>query len=126
MRVLLVNPEFPNSYWSGKYSLAFSRRKSLLPPLGLITIAAMLPRDWECRLVDLNQDPLSDADLQNADLVMLTGMLVQRQFVDFACQRHPKLLPQLFLQGGAIPLLIEHGQVLVVVRLASRRDGYAP
>lgn len=78
MRVLLVNPEFPNSYWSGKYSLPFSRRKSLLPPLGLITIAAMLPRDWECRLVDLNQDSLPDADLQNADLVMLTGMLVQR------------------------------------------------
>ena len=44
MRVLLVNPEFPNSYWSGKHSLPFARRRSLLPPLGLITVAALLPR----------------------------------------------------------------------------------
>ena len=54
--VLLVNPEFPDSYWSGKYSLPMIRKRTLLPPLGLITVAALLPRDWEFRLVDLNAE----------------------------------------------------------------------
>jgi radical SAM superfamily enzyme YgiQ (UPF0313 family) len=79
MRVLLVNPEFPESYWSGRHALPFARRKSLLPPLGLITVAAMLPRDWKLTLVDLEVEPLRDRDLKRADLVMLTGMLVQKR-----------------------------------------------
>jgi len=78
MRVLLVNPEFPDSYWSGKHSLPLARRRSFLPPLGLITVAALLPREWDCRLIDLNIEPLTDDDLLGADVVMLTGMLVQR------------------------------------------------
>ena len=78
MRVLLVNPEFPESYWSGRFSLPFAGRASLLPPLGLITVAALLPLDWTCRLVDLNIERLDDEDLRWAEVVMLTGMLVQR------------------------------------------------
>ena len=78
MRVLLVNPEFPNSYWSGKHALRFARRRSLLPPLALITVAAGLPREWQCSLVDLNIESLSDAAILAADVVFLTGMLVQR------------------------------------------------
>jgi len=78
MRVLLVNPEFPDSYWSGRHALRFSRRRSLLPPLGLITVAALLPAEWEVRLKDLAVEALSDADLLGADVVMLSGMLVQR------------------------------------------------
>jgi radical SAM superfamily enzyme YgiQ (UPF0313 family) len=78
VRALLVNPEFPDSYWSGRHSLPFARRRSLIPPLGLITVAALLPPDWRCRLVDLNVEPLRDEDLLEADVVMLTGMLVQR------------------------------------------------
>jgi radical SAM superfamily enzyme YgiQ (UPF0313 family) len=78
MRALLVNPAFPDSYWSGRYSLAFARRRSLLPPLGLITVAALLPREWDCRLVDLDVETLRDADLRWAEVVFLTGMLVQR------------------------------------------------
>ena len=60
MRALLVNPEFPDSYWSARHALAFVRRRCLLPPLGLITVAALLPGDWECRLVDLAVEPLTD------------------------------------------------------------------
>jgi radical SAM superfamily enzyme YgiQ (UPF0313 family) len=78
MRALLVNPAFPDSYWSGRFALRFANRKSILPPLGLITVAAMLPRSWELRLVDLDTEALSDADLKWADVVMLTGMLVQK------------------------------------------------
>ena len=78
MRALLVNPAFPDSYWSGRFALRFANRKSILPPLGLITVAAMLPKSWDLRLVDLDTEPLSDADLKWADVVMLTGMLVQK------------------------------------------------
>jgi radical SAM superfamily enzyme YgiQ (UPF0313 family) len=79
MRVLLVNPAFPSSYWSAENALRFVRRRSLLPPLGLITVAALLPRDWDCRLVDLAVEPLLDEDILAANVVMLTGMLVQRE-----------------------------------------------
>ncbi|HXI02976.1 MAG TPA: radical SAM protein, partial [Candidatus Saccharimonadales bacterium] len=78
MRALLVNPQFPDSYWSGRYSLAFAGRKSLLPPLGLLTVAALLPQDWSFRLVDLNVTELTDEDLRWADVTLITGMLVQR------------------------------------------------
>jgi len=78
VRALLVNPVFPNSYWSGKYALPIAGRRSFLPPLSLITVAALLPRDWDCRLVDMNVETLEDRDLAWADVVMLTGMVVQR------------------------------------------------
>jgi radical SAM superfamily enzyme YgiQ (UPF0313 family) len=79
LRTLLVNPEFPDSYWSARQCLPFVRRRCLLPPLGLITVAALLPEDWECRLVDLAVEPLTDDALRWADVVMITGMLVQRE-----------------------------------------------
>ena len=79
MRALLVNPEFPDSYWSQRYSLRFTTSKVLLPPLSLITVAALLPERWECRLVDLAIEPLTDEALGWADVVMLTGMLVQQR-----------------------------------------------
>ena len=80
MRVLLVNPLFPDSYWSGSHALRFARRRCLLPPLGLITVAALLPKEWRCRLIDLNVEQLSDSDIRWADVVMLTGMLVHLGF----------------------------------------------
>ncbi|MFQ5670156.1 MAG: B12-binding domain-containing radical SAM protein [Acidobacteriota bacterium] len=78
MRALLVNPQFPESYWSGRHALPFAGRHSLLPPLGLITVAALLPQDWEIRLVDTEVEALTDQHLQWADLAMITGMLVQK------------------------------------------------
>ena len=54
-------------------------KKSLLPPLGLLTVAALLPRDWEVKLCDLNVRPLDDGELAWADAVFLSGMLVQRE-----------------------------------------------
>lgn len=78
MRALLVNPLFQDAYWSAKHSLPFVDRKCLLPPLGLITVAALLPPTWECRLVDQNVEELSDEQLRWADVVLLTGMLAQR------------------------------------------------
>ncbi len=61
LKILLVYPEFPDTFWSFKHALKFVRKKAGAPPLGLLTVAAMLPADWEKRLVDLNVTDLTDA-----------------------------------------------------------------
>ena len=79
MNILLIYPEFPDTFWSFRYALKFIRKKSISPPLGLLTIAAMLPAEWNKRLVDLNTRPLTDQDLAWADYMFISGMTVQRQ-----------------------------------------------
>jgi radical SAM superfamily enzyme YgiQ (UPF0313 family) len=79
MKILLVYPEFPDTFWSFKHALKFIRKKASAPPLGLLTVAAMLPSNWEKRLADLNVSHLSDADLAWADAVFLSAMVVQRE-----------------------------------------------
>ena len=78
MKVLLLYPEFPDTFWSFKHALQFIDKKAGTPPLGLLTIAAMLPQEWQKRLVDVNVQTLTDADLAWADWVMLSAMVVQR------------------------------------------------
>jgi radical SAM superfamily enzyme YgiQ (UPF0313 family) len=78
MNILLVYPTFPKSFWSFAYALAIHGRKALLPPLGLLTVGAMLPKEWNKRLVDQNVRDLTEEDLAWADLVFLSGMAVQR------------------------------------------------
>jgi radical SAM superfamily enzyme YgiQ (UPF0313 family) len=77
MRALLVQPRSPVTYWSYEHSLPFVGKAATLPPLGLVTLAAHLPERWELRLRDLNVAPLPDADLAWAEVVLLSGMLVQ-------------------------------------------------
>jgi hypothetical protein len=79
MNLLLIYPEFPDTFWSFRYALKFIRKKSISPPLGLLTIAAMLPAEWNKRLVDLNTRKLTDKDLAWADYVFISGMAVQRK-----------------------------------------------
>jgi radical SAM superfamily enzyme YgiQ (UPF0313 family) len=79
MKALLVYPEFPETFWSFSYALRFIRKKSAYPPLGLLTVAAMLPEHWQKRLVDLNVKPLEETDLQWADTVFISAMAVQRE-----------------------------------------------
>jgi len=78
MRILLVYPRNPDTFWSFRHVLRFVARKSAFPPLGLLTVAAMLPADWELRLVDVNVRALADADLDWADYVFLSGMIVHK------------------------------------------------
>jgi radical SAM superfamily enzyme YgiQ (UPF0313 family) len=78
MKILLVYPEFPDTFWSFKHALKFIHKKAGAPPLGLLTVAAMLPLDWEKRLVDLNVCRLTDEDLAWADTVFISAMIVQR------------------------------------------------
>jgi radical SAM superfamily enzyme YgiQ (UPF0313 family) len=77
MKTLLVYPEFPISYWGFQHTMELVGCKASLPPLGLLTVAALLPQDWELRLVDLNVAPLSDDAIRWADLVLISGMHVQ-------------------------------------------------
>ncbi len=78
MNVILIYPEFPDTFWSFKHALPFIRKKASLPPLGLLTVAAMLPEGWSKRLVDLNVRRLTRKDLDWADLVFISGMAVQK------------------------------------------------
>jgi radical SAM superfamily enzyme YgiQ (UPF0313 family) len=78
MNVLLVYPSFPDTYWSFRGALSFQGKRAAQPPLGLMTVAALLPASWNKRLVDTNVEKLKDADLRRADAVLLSAMHVQR------------------------------------------------
>jgi radical SAM superfamily enzyme YgiQ (UPF0313 family) len=78
MNILLVYPRNPDSFWTFEHVLKFVSKKAAFPPLGLLTVAAMLPAEWQLRLVDLNVRPLTDAELRWADYVFLSGMIVHK------------------------------------------------
>jgi radical SAM superfamily enzyme YgiQ (UPF0313 family) len=78
MKILLVYPEYPPTFWSFKYALGFISKKAVFPPLGLLTVAALLPREFEARLVDMNVEPLKDRDIEWADYVFISAMSIQR------------------------------------------------
>ncbi|MCC6361770.1 MAG: B12-binding domain-containing radical SAM protein [Phycisphaerales bacterium] len=79
MNILLVSPKTPSTFWSFCHVMPFISRKAAFPPLGLATVAAMLPREWQLKLVDLNVENLRDADIARADYVFITGMLVHEE-----------------------------------------------
>ena len=79
MNALLIYPEFPDTFWSFKHALKFLGKRAAQPPLGLMTVAALLPGAWKKRLVDTNVEPLRDRDLAWADVVMLSGMHIQSE-----------------------------------------------
>lgn len=87
MKVLLLYPEFPNTFWSFKHALAFVDKSAGMPPLGLLTVAALLPADWDLRLVDMNVTPLRQQDLEWADCVFVSAMVVQRDATGAAIRR---------------------------------------
>ena len=71
MNILLVYPMYPDTFWSFKHALKFVSKKASFPPLGLLTIAAMLPEDWNKKLIDMNATRLEDEDILWADFVFL-------------------------------------------------------
>jgi len=78
MNILLVYPKHPDTFWSFKTVLKYISKKAAFPPLGLLTVGAMLPEDWHTRLVDVNTRPLEDDHIQEADMVFISAMIVQR------------------------------------------------
>jgi radical SAM superfamily enzyme YgiQ (UPF0313 family) len=102
MRGLLVCPEFPFSFWSFKKSCRLRGNKTVNPPLGLITVAALLPAEWELRLVDLNTRSLTEEDWQWADLILISAMYIQRAGL-LALVREAKLRGKTVVAGGPYP-----------------------
>jgi radical SAM superfamily enzyme YgiQ (UPF0313 family) len=102
MRALLVHPEFPTTYWGFQHGLRAIGKRASLPPLGLLTLAALLPREWELRLVDTNIDRLRDDDILWADVVLVGGMLVQEPSMHEVIARARALGRRTVLGGPAV------------------------
>jgi len=79
LKALLIYPEFPDTFWSFKHALKFVHKNSAFPPLGLLTLGAMLPKEWNLRLIDMNVTAVTEKDLEWADLVFISAMSVQRR-----------------------------------------------
>ena len=79
MNILLVYPQFPETFWSYKRALKFVSKKASTPPLGLLTVATLLPEEWKVKLVDTNVSPLRNSQLRWADYVFISGMSVQKK-----------------------------------------------
>lgn len=107
MKILLVNPEFPNTYWSFRHALPFEGKRSAFPPLGLLTVSALLPPSWERRLVDLNVQSLKQSDLEWADMVFATAMLVQKDSLRDVVRRAKMLGKRVVLGGPYVTSTIE-------------------
>src|SRR5208283_2133138 len=99
MRVLLINPKSPESFWTFREVCKSLGRKALTQPLGLITMAALLPGEWDLRLIDCNAREVTAADWDWAEMVMLSGMIVQRDS-QFALIREAKARGKLVVAGG--------------------------
>jgi len=87
VKILLVYPRHPEAYWSFSYALKFIAKKAGSPPLGLLTIAAMLPREWDKKLVDMNVSALKDRDILWADYVFISAMDIQRESAQMVVAR---------------------------------------
>ncbi|OKH28580.1 B12-binding domain-containing radical SAM protein [Chroogloeocystis siderophila] len=124
MRVLLVYPRFPKTFWSYEKILELVNRKVLLPPLGLVTVAAILPQTWEFKLVDCNIRPVTEAEWQWADLVILSAMIVQKNDLLDQIQEakrrgkrvavggpYPTSVPQEAEDAGADYLILDEGEI---------------
>jgi radical SAM superfamily enzyme YgiQ (UPF0313 family) len=79
MNVLLIAPQFPDTFWSFSFALRFIGKKAAFPPLGLLTVAAMLPDEFNKRVLDLNVYRFTEDDLSWADMVFVGGMAIQRK-----------------------------------------------
>ena len=101
MKILLVYPEYPDTFWSFRHALKFISKKASFPPLGLLTVAAMLPEEWQKKLVDMNITTLNDGDIRWADYVFISAMAVQRDSVKEIID-HCKRLGAKIVAGGPL------------------------
>ncbi|MFA5111829.1 MAG: B12-binding domain-containing radical SAM protein [Desulfobaccales bacterium] len=136
MRALLICPEFPLSFWSFQKSSRLLNHKTVNPPLGLLTVAALLPPEWDLRLVDLNARKLTEEDWQWADLILISAMYIQREgmvaLVREAKRRgipvaaggpQPTSLPEVALEAGCDFVVRGEGENTIPLLLEALRDG---
>ena len=136
MRVLLLYPLFPKSFWSFEKTLALIDCKALMPPLGLITVAAILPQEWKFRLVDRNIQEIPESDWDWAQLVIISGMIVQKQDLlaqIAAAKQRNKLVavggpyattsPQEVLEAKADFLVLDEGEITLPMFVNAIKKG---
>ncbi len=136
MRVLLLYPLFPKSFWSFDKALELIGRKVSLPPLGMITVAALLPQTWEFRLIDRNVQSETEADWDWADLVIVSGMIVQKldmlQLIRQAKQRgklvavggpYVTSVPEAALEAGVDFLVLDEGEITLPLLVEALERG---
>ncbi len=99
MNILMVYPMYPDTFWSFKHALKFVSKKASFPPLGLLTIASMLPKDWTKKLIDMNANQLTDDDILWADFVFISAMSIQSESADDVIQRCKKLNAKIVAGG---------------------------
>ncbi len=108
MKILLVYPVFPDTYWSFRHALTFEGKQAAFPPLGLLTVSAMLPAVWEKRLVDMNVETLSPADIEWADMVFLSAMIVQKESLEEVVSLCKALDKKVAVGGPYVSTSAEH------------------
>jgi radical SAM superfamily enzyme YgiQ (UPF0313 family) len=101
MNALLIYPHFPDTYWSFKHALSFLGKRAAQPPLGLMTVGAMLPQSWNKRLVDENVERLRDRDLAWADVALISAMHIQKDAL-FAILERCRAIGLRTVVGGPI------------------------
>jgi len=99
LKILLVYPQYPDTFWSFRHALRIVAKKAAFPPLGLLTVAAMLPQEWDKKLVDMNATSLTDEDIKWADYVFISAMVVQRDSVREVIRRCKKLNARMVAGG---------------------------
>ena len=136
MKVLLVYPEFPKTFWSYEKILELVQRKVLLPPLGLVTVAAILPQEWDYKLVDVNIRPVDELEWQWADLVIISAMIVQKDdiirqigFARFHGKPvavggpYPTSTPEELVAAGADFLILDEGEITLPMFVEALQRG---
>jgi len=106
MKILHIYPECPETFWSFKHAIRFISKKAVEPPLGLLTVAAMLPEEWEKKLVDMNISPLDDTNLEWADYVFISAMSIQKESAKRVIARCKRLGVKM-VAGGPL-FTVEH------------------
>ncbi len=107
MKVLLINPEFPDTYWSFRHAVRFEGKRAVFPPLALLTVSALLPSSWERRLVDMNVESLESSDIEWADMVFATAMLVQKESLREVVKRCKARGKRVVLGGPYVTTTVE-------------------
>ncbi|MGA9379278.1 MAG: DUF4070 domain-containing protein [Phormidium sp.] len=136
MKALLIWPNFPNSFWGYQETLHLGGLRSTNPPLGLITVAAMLPKEWEIRFSDRNVQPETEEDWAWCDLVIISAMIVQKADFRALIQKgvalgkkvavggpFPTSVPEFALEAGAHYLILDEGECTIPMFLQALERG---
>jgi radical SAM superfamily enzyme YgiQ (UPF0313 family) len=133
MKILMVYPQFPDTFWGFHHAVRVSSKKAVFPPLGLLTVGSILPTAWEKKLVDMNASQLTDSDILWADYVFISAMVIQRQSVKDIIRRCKKLNRKIVAGGPLFTsepeefeeidhLVLDEGEITLPVFLDDLRN----